>query len=243
MRFFDITLHVGWKEEPLLFELLGGLHNFLHIALVILVALFERSTRIAGCLALGPGSREGDMLTIRFASIRSAKLERPMRPSGRGGDRRRDRRQADASRFVAVSIHLRHKDRIGGTSGERRRVVRNDAIAEIRPEVEQISSRDHPGIGHTGYRRPAQFFLRHDAGLRTGHGYRSRRAIGAPRHLALRRIGPVAHPLVKRDQERTMCGIGADCVGKLLAHFTVGAIPDDVRQTGHQVKAHVFRIL
>jgi len=36
----------------------------------------------------------------------------------------------------------------------------------------------------------------------------------APTH---RWRGPQAHPFVKCDQERTMCGIGADCVGKLLA--------------------------
>ena len=40
-----------------------------------------------------------------------------------------------------------------------------------------------------------------------------------------------------------MCGIGADRVGKLLAHSPVGDIADPVRQAGDQIKAHVFRIL
>lgn len=43
-----ITLHISRKKEPPLFEILGRLRNFLHVVVVIFVALFERMPRIAG---------------------------------------------------------------------------------------------------------------------------------------------------------------------------------------------------
>src|SRR5262249_55089165 len=161
------------------------------VSIVILIALFERLARVADGLALLLGRLEGDVLAIRLAAVVASGRGCPKRPTGRGGNRSFDARQADAGDFVAVLIHLRDEDRIGWPAYNRWRVVRQDAIIEIRPEVEEVAGRDDTGVKDARDVRPAQFLLRHDSRLRTRDRHCERPVPAAPalRHAALRRFG------------------------------------------------------
>src|SRR5262249_45838700 len=116
LRFVDIPLYIVWKKEPLPLQFLRSLGHGLHVSIMILIALFERATWIVDSQPLCLSRFEGDMLTIRFTAFVLAEAFTPQCPAGGGGDRRLDRRQADAGQFVAVLVHLRYKERIGGTS-------------------------------------------------------------------------------------------------------------------------------
>ena len=96
-------------------------------------------------------------------------------------------------------------------------IVREMPSSKSGPKSREYRVVITPGIGHAGNGGPAQCLLRNDAGLEPGTGT-AEAGVGVPRHLALRRRRPVAHPLVERDEERTKGGVGADALRELLAH-------------------------
>src|SRR5262245_19369284 len=116
LRFLDIPLYIVQQKEPLPLQFLSGPGYGHYVSIMILVTLLERKTWIAGRQPLCLSGREGDVLTIRFTTFVLAKALAAQCPAGGGGNRCFDRWQADAGQFVTVGVHLRDKDRIGGTS-------------------------------------------------------------------------------------------------------------------------------
>src|SRR5262249_31839252 len=157
------------------------------------------------------GPLERDELAIRFTTVGASGRGRPKRPSGRGGDRRLDARQAYAGDLVAIGVHLGDEDRISRPSCNRWRVVRQDAAIEIRPDVEDVAGRDHTRVVDARDARPAEVRLRHESYLRARDRH-CKHPVPALRYLALRRLGAVAHPSVERDEERAMCAVRADWI-------------------------------
>src|SRR5262245_8284565 len=99
-------------------ELLGCLLHRSHVSIVILVAFFERQTRITGLHPLCLRRLERDVLTVGFAAVVFAEAGAAQRPARRCRDRRFDRRKTDPRYLVAVSIDLRDENWIRGATSE-----------------------------------------------------------------------------------------------------------------------------
>src|SRR3989442_11269443 len=112
----DIQLHIFRQKEALLLQLLGGLPEGLHVAVVVLVPLFERPARVAGGETFRLGPLERDVLAVRFAAFVFAEPGSAQGPSGGGGDRRFHLRQAHAGDLVCRLLLVKKKDRVGRAS-------------------------------------------------------------------------------------------------------------------------------
>ena len=65
----DVLPHVGWKKEPLFFQLLGCLRHCGDVSVVIHVALFKGEARIARGQPVRFGDLECDVLAACFTTL------------------------------------------------------------------------------------------------------------------------------------------------------------------------------
>src|SRR4029453_4058332 len=126
---FDDAGDVLLQEVALANQIVGGLGDLRQVLIARGVALFDRSARIAGVLALGTRFRERNErpLHSRRDVGRSGSVVEQI-PSGVSGKRHRELRHTNPGELVSIGVNLRHQNRERRT--DHRWLLRDDATAD-----------------------------------------------------------------------------------------------------------------